>query len=442
MQAIHQAPLCIQVIVVGGGIAGLACAYVLRRIGHNVVVLDKGDGETKTGGSVRSPPDMTRILREWPGMEDLLRTRGTRCNGYAMRRGDTLEQVGFMKFHEEIMDELTAEFLVLQHDDLHDHLTSLCVDTGVVLNYGCKVISVAVIDDAPPLTICGDIVIGADGHNSLVRAAIVAEQQNAIHVKHTVTGINMSVPTKVLEELDFESMCNYNELTIWMGTGSTIVGTPDKNAETFNFAICAPDKLVIDEADWEAGCYEKKTMPFDLSGYDVRLQKLVERARICYPTVHYILSLEEAVGLNTTLALAGDAAHSVLIHGTHNSAMAIEDAETLGKLFSLITQKSQIPKIMEAYQEIRQVRTQAAQGSEFKVLVEISLVREAHQRARDEALKGSLNVLTFQDLQEPPPEADRLMQIWDQYLDLFNYNPSEKVEDWWSKSHWGVKSHA
>ncbi|KAJ6448842.1 hypothetical protein C8R47DRAFT_1171936 [Mycena vitilis] len=431
MQAIHQAPLCIQVIVVGGGIAGLACAYVLRRIGHNVVVLDKGDGETKTGGSVRSPPDMTRILREWPGMEDLLRTRGTRCNGYAMRRGDTLEQVGFMKFHEEIMDELTAEFLVLQHDDLHDHLTSLCVDTGVVLNYGCKVISVAVIDRSPIVrlqdgrTICGDIVIGADGHNSLVRAAIVAEQQNAIHVKHTVTGINMSVPTKVLEELDFESMCNYNEcLTIWMGHCHI-----RKMPRQFNFAIY--------EADWEAGCYEKRQCRLIC-----RLQKLVERARICYPTVHYILSLEEAVGLNTTLALAGDAAHSVLIHGTHNSAMAIEDAETLGKLFSLITQKSQIPKIMEAYQEIRQVRTQAAQGSEFKVLVEISLVREAHQRARDEALKGSLNVLTFQDLQEPPPEADRLMQIWDQYLDLFNYNPSEKVEDWWSKSHWGVKSHA
>ena len=32
-----------EVVVVGGGIVGLFCAYYLRQEGHRVIVLDKGD---------------------------------------------------------------------------------------------------------------------------------------------------------------------------------------------------------------------------------------------------------------------------------------------------------------------------------------------------------------------------------------------------------------
>lgn len=38
-----QAPLSIRFVIVGGGIAGLASAIALRRVGHEVIVLERDE---------------------------------------------------------------------------------------------------------------------------------------------------------------------------------------------------------------------------------------------------------------------------------------------------------------------------------------------------------------------------------------------------------------
>ncbi|KAF7352460.1 FAD-binding-3 domain-containing protein [Mycena venus] len=434
----ESAPLSLRFIIVGGSISGLACGYVLRRAGHEVVILEKSDGKTKTGGSIRSPPNMTRILNEWPGMDTLLRSRGTKCSGYGFRRADTLERVGFMQFHEQIMSELQADFLVVQHNDLCDQLTSLCLGAGAVIKYGSKVVDVKTaggsatvsLEDGSSLS-C-DIVVGADGHNSIVRAIMAEDAEEDLESTHTVPGINISVPTKVIEQdPEFSLMCDYNELSIWMGSGSSVVGTRDKNAETFNFSICSLASLDI---DWDESHEKKIPLPFDLSGYDPRLRKLIGLASACYPTVHQLYVQDDVVGLDGTAVLVGDAAHSALIHGSHNSAMAIEDAATLGRLFSRLSHRKQISMLLNAYQEIRHSRTSATQDSEYQALVEISIPSGPIQEGRDTALKASLT-MDFEDFQNAAGSNNMLVQIWEQYLVLFAYNAIEAVDDWWSM--WG-----
>ncbi|KAJ7749237.1 hypothetical protein B0H14DRAFT_2405944 [Mycena olivaceomarginata] len=435
----ESAPLSLKFVVVGGSVAGLTSGYILRRAGHEVVILEKSDGKTKAGGSLRCPPNMTRILNEFPGMEALLQSQGTQCSGYGFKRADTLERIGFMKFHDEIMTELRAHFLVVQYDDLYSHLKSLCSGAGAVIKYESRVVDIraaggsttVVLEDGSALS--ADIVVAADGHNSIVRTIVAKDAEEDLESTHAVAGINISVPTKVIEQdPDLKSLCNYNELSIWMGSGSSVVGTLDVRRSTI-FLIGTESSQKNAELDWDEIRAKKRPLPFDLSGYDPRLQKLINMGSTCYPTVHQLHVQHEAVGLDGTIVLVGDAAHSILIHGSHNSAMAIEDAATLGRLFSRISTRSQIPMLLNAYQEIRHPRTKLMQEEEYQALSELSMQFGPVSEARDAALRPSLT-MSFEDFQKAGSD-NALVQIWEQYLVHFAYNAAEEVDNWWSM--WG-----
>ncbi|KAJ6583783.1 hypothetical protein B0H10DRAFT_875651 [Mycena sp. CBHHK59/15] len=114
--------------------------------------------------------------------------------------------------------------------------------------------------------------------------------------------------------------------------------------------------------------------------------------------------------------------------------MAIEDAVTLGTLFSHLTHRRHVPLLLNAYEEIRHPRTSATQTSEYQSLSQISLPSGAHQEARDEALRLTLSK-TFEDF-ENCEDSDMLVEAWEQYLVLFSHDASEEADSWWSK--WGA----
>ncbi|KAF7355635.1 FAD-binding-3 domain-containing protein [Mycena sanguinolenta] len=433
----QQAPLKIKCLIVGGGIAGLACSYALRLSGHETVVVDQHGMQGKTEGCIQSPPNMTRILARWPGMASFLLTHGTRCTGLSFRQGKTSEPVGFMKFHHQIMSELEAEFLVIQHNDLRRKLYSLCSDAGVLFKDG-KVTGVVKSADGVRVRLengemlRGTIVVGADGHNSFVRSFVMDEHTKPEHI---VSGVNISIPTRIIrEDEEFSSLCKENEFTIWMGSGSSITGTLNNKNETFNLAICSPTFL----ESLDSNLYESHDLtclrPFDLSGYDPKLQKLIKRGKNCRPTVHKVFKQEDVVGLDGSIVLVGDAAHSIVINGSHNASMAVEDAVTLGTLFSHLSDPKQIPIFTETYEELRLRRTNDTRISEYQSLVQISLPPGPLQEGRDAALKLTLDQ-TFEDF-ENCDSSDLLVQAWEQYIVLFSHDASEAVENWWSLNWW------
>ncbi|KAJ6538485.1 hypothetical protein DFH09DRAFT_1177036 [Mycena vulgaris] len=438
MSSNRKAVLKLTFVIVGGGLSGLACGYALRNAGHDVVVVEENNGKHRTEGSIRAPPNMTRILSRWPGMTAFLQTHATKCSGLSFRDGATSEPVGFMKFHEAIMAELEAEFLVIQHDDLRRHLTSLCLVAGVVVKHG-KAMNINKLADGSVTVVLdtgtimrGDIVVGADGHNSVVRSFVLEADTEPEHI---VSGVNISISTKLMQKHEeLRPLCNENQFTIWMGNDSSITGVLDSTSETFTLAICSPTELDSLDGDWYENYPLTHLPPFDLSGYDPRLHKLIQLGHSCHPTVHKVFEQEDVVGLDASVVLVGDAAHSVLIHGSHNSSMAIEDALTLGTLFSHLSTRKQIPIFLDAYQELRHARTHATQTSEYQSLVQISLPRGAAQAARDEALLLTLNK-AFEDF-ENCEASDLLVQVWEQYLVLFSHDAGEAVDNWWTKWNW------
>lgn len=83
----------ISVLVVGGGLGGLATAIALRRSGHQVTVLEGAKQLSEVGAGIQVPPNTSRILDAW-GLLDEFKTKVVWPSNINMRRYCTGEVIG------------------------------------------------------------------------------------------------------------------------------------------------------------------------------------------------------------------------------------------------------------------------------------------------------------------------------------------------------------
>ncbi|CAK5264042.1 unnamed protein product [Mycena citricolor] len=434
MSSQHTAQLQIQFLVVGGGVAGLACAYALAIAGHEVTIIEKGALDAKTEGSVRCPPNMTRLLKRWPGMAALFDERATPVSGLSFRDGQTGVPIGFMRFYEELMSDLRADFLALKHDDLRRHLDFLCASSGQVRFVHGHVVGLSKesVDDGVSVSLqdgrilSGDIIVGADGHQSVVRKLFFDEREPSDVV--VTWQVHLVIPTQAV--LD-RGLANEHEFTIWAGDNSMMSGILDTASKNFYLGICTTGPVAALNCDWFKS-YDNTFLPdFDLAGYDPRIHELIDCATDCHPTIQTIHENRDAVAPNSKVILIGDAANSVLLHGTHNTSMAIEDAMTLGSLFSRVRTREKIKKAIGVYDDLREPRVEQIRKSEYASLKEISLPQGVERQRRDDALQLTLQpeYATYEDCSD----SDDLIEAWEPYIDAFKYDAVEAVDDWFSQ---------
>ncbi|KAF8902989.1 hypothetical protein CPB85DRAFT_86483 [Mucidula mucida] len=99
------------------------------------------------------------------------------------------------------------------------------------------------------------------------------------------------------------------------------------------------------------------------------LRKLFDLSDRAHPTVQVVNHLDTFVDVHGKAVVIGDAAHAAPINGTYNAALAVEDAFTLGHLFTRITSRSDIASLFSGYNEIRFNRTRATERSEIQGLL-------------------------------------------------------------------------
>lgn len=108
--------------------------------------------------------------------------------------------------------------------------------------------------------------------------------------------------------------------------------------------------------------------------------------------------------------------------------MAIEDAATLGSLFSLYSDRAQLPVLLSAFEDLRQPRCSELQASERAKTDFVSQPRGSEARkARDAGFKFALEA---DMLLEDAPEEEVRTSLQD-YVGQWTYNALETVQDWW-----------
>ncbi|KAJ7366327.1 hypothetical protein DFH08DRAFT_797318 [Mycena albidolilacea] len=334
-----------QILIVGGGLAGLAAASFLRQK-HNVtthrLLLDQGIEDSELKAST-----MTYV---WRGGAD--------------------GRVASESLSESLarLNISGANTIFTRRSKLHAALHRLATEDGR-LGKPARIIEEAKIPavDVVGGTIAtesdeiyrGDLIIGADGINSAVRATVLSANSDSVHAA-------AAVPTGVAAY-----QCTVPTTGEKSGMGSFHGSDPRTRvlffpADTENLQVVAYHP----EDDWvaqfvQSGSSIIKDIPAERAVHDFRefhpsLQKLLTSAAT--RDVWRIRDLAQLPKWHSGRAiLIGDAAHAVTPHFGQGCNIAIEDGEALDYFLRSLTSAAQIPAALESFETIRIPRAHMVQ---------------------------------------------------------------------------------
>ncbi len=342
------------ILIAGGGIGGLAAAFVLGRAGHAVTVLEQAAEFGEIGAGIQLGPNIFRML-DYLGLTEEVNKVAYFPPAMGMRDVRTGEQV----VRVEMGDAARAAYGgfaygVIYRKDLHDVLLNACKGlSNVKLHTNAGVASFA--QDANSVTatlkdgehIQGAALLGADGLWSSIRQAIVGDGKPRVsgHIAYRAVLKKGDVPPELWSD----------EVQLWGGEKTHLVTYPLRRGELYNLVA------VFHSNKYDEG--------WDTYGDN---SELTERFADAHPTVRalmakinlwkmWVLCDREPVKnwSQGRVTLLGDAAHPMLQYLAQGAGQAIEDAVVLGKAIEHF--KGNYAEAFLAYQDKRYLRTARVQ---------------------------------------------------------------------------------
>ncbi|KAJ3508492.1 hypothetical protein NLJ89_g5721 [Agrocybe chaxingu] len=385
----HIAPYSLNVVIVGGGVAGLSTAFCLGKAGHKITLVEGAEFLGEVGAGIQVAPNVSRLLIRW-GLQDRLTELGVKPLSASFRRYENDEQVGFNIIGERFEQDHGSPYYHLHRADLVEMIYGIAKPFLTVKH--AKVTSVSP-GPSPSVTlesgevIEADLVIGADGIKSVVRKAIVEGPD-----RPSPTGdvaYRALIPTdNFLEDPELRSLVENPQVTCWMGPGRHIVGYCVRGRKQYNLVMIRPD--TESEESWVATA-DSNEVRETYKGWNSRVTKLVGFIQIAMKSKLVVRPpLDTWVDPSGRIALLGDSCHSMLPYLAQGAAMAIEDAAVLGNIFSRISHPSQIGSFLKAYQDLRLPRATGTQRASQANQLRFHLPDGPEQQARDAAMKEAM----------------------------------------------------
>lgn len=164
----------LRAVIVGGGVAGPAAAMALQSVGVEAVVLERSTTDRAAGSWLTVAPNGLAALDALDALESV------RHLGVPTRRnvmvGATGRVLGRLPLGRPLPDGTSA--MSFRRPELSAGLMTEARRRGIEVRYGSRAVSAETSGDGAVVTlddgtrIAGDMVIGADGIHSVVRAAI------------------------------------------------------------------------------------------------------------------------------------------------------------------------------------------------------------------------------------------------------------------------------
>jgi 3-hydroxybenzoate 6-monooxygenase len=348
------APSQAPVLIAGGGIGGMAAAFVLARGGHAVTVLEQAAEFGEIGAGIQLGPNIFRMF-DYLGLTAEINKVVYFPPAMGMRDVRTGEQVVRVQMGDAARAAYGGfAYGVIYRKDLHDVLQNACrAQPNMTLRTHAGVASFTQSDSQVSVTLKngeqlqGSALIGADGLWSSIRQTIVGDGKPRVsgHIAYRAVLKKEDVPPELWSD----------EVQLWGGEKTHLVTYPLRRGELFNLVA------VFHSNKYDEG--------WDTFGDN---SELTDRFAEAHPTVRgllakintwkmWVLCDREPVKnwSQGRATLLGDAAHPMLQYLAQGAGQAIEDAVVLGKAIEHF--KGDYPKAFLAYQDKRYLRTARVQ---------------------------------------------------------------------------------
>ena len=316
-----------KILIAGAGIGGLTAACCLLQRGWDVEIYEQASELREIGAGIQLSANAMHVLRQL-GLEARILAVGVRPRAYVFRLHDTGEIIQTFALSDAHERAHGAPYVQLHRADLLDILVAKARalkpdlirlahavtgfeerDTGVVLRF------------ADGTSAHGDILIGADGIKSTIRA----QAKGQVAPVYTGDAVwRVAVPTANLPPGLFDQV-----MSVFMGPGRHAVCYYVRGGDLLNFVstVEAPPS----EESWTLKLpWEELKATY--AGWYEGIQAVIDAAdrNECYRWSLYIRpSLSDwSTGRVTIL---GDAAHPTLPYLAQGAAMAIEDGLVLAR---------------------------------------------------------------------------------------------------------------
>lgn len=435
-----KAELTINFIVVGGGIAGLACAIALRRVGHHVIVLEQysdADVSKMSHGGIRLPPNVSKVLFHW-GLEHELRKLSITSSAMEVEIYETGEFIGTHRWEEEVLRVTGGDFLFLHHVGLRQVLYNAAIAAGAEVRTGTTVTSVSGkgphVTLASGETLLADVIVGADGCSSVVQQAIIGKNVSAATPYQSLF-YNTTVPGALMRadpQLAPFFKQPVETMFVWLGNNRSAVAFRIGGKDEFALHLWVPprQKGLSDDDCWGGGL-DLKEMRRQLGECEPRLLKMTKLAATpARVQVKMVPPIEDWVDEHGRMVIMGEAAHPLPAGSLQGGAMAVEDAAVFARLFSHLRDKDQISTFLHAFQDLREDRCASVVHTEQCNLYFQMMPAGPQQEQRDQEMRAK----TAQG--ESVFGGGEASEQWEQLKELWGYDAEDEADDWWVK--WGL----